>query len=217
MNIQEIVKLASKFELLAIAEKEELPENSANLNVVLNNIENLITYKARKKYAENNLKHLSSGSSRIVYLTKNKTVIKLAKNDRGIAQNKAESNPKFKSKYINKILSKAENYSWIQVPFNKKITEKQFEKMTGFDFDDFGDAIRYALKTITSKSIDKPDNFDDFNKSSFFKEIVQIGKKNKLMPGDLARISSWLTNGKYPILGDSGLTRKIFEEFYDSN
>jgi len=216
MNIDKILKMASEFESLAATEKEELPENSKDLKTVLKNIQNLKTFNARKKYAEKNLKHLSSGSSRIVYLTPKDTIIKLAKNERGLAQNKVESNPKVKSKYLNKILDKASNYSWIQTYYLNKITEKQFKKMIDIDFDDFGDCIKYALRKVSSdKDIDKPDSFDEISKTDFFKDIEKIGKKNDLMPGDLARISSWLTNKEYPILGDAGLTRKIFEEFYE--
>ena len=82
---------------------------------------------------------------------------------------------------------------------------------------DFGDALRYGLKKISGSSIDKPDNFDEVSKSDIYKELLEIGKKNDLMAGDLARISSWLSDGKIPILGDAGLSKKIFEEFYESS
>jgi hypothetical protein len=210
----DLYTIATIFEALAILEKEELPEDSDDLKIILRNIQKIQTYTARKKYAERNLKHLSSGSSRIVYLTKEKTVIKLAKNERGDAQNKAEATPKKKSKYINKILSHASNYSWIQTPFLKKMTVKQFKKMTGIDFDDFGEAIHYALRTIASDKMKEPDCYEDIKDIEFFKEIVEVGKKNDLMPGDLSRTSSWLTDGDHPILGDAGLTKKIFKKYY---
>ena len=218
MDINDILKYADYFESLASLEKEELPKDSDDLDVVLKNIQKLNTYTARKKYAERNLKHLSSGSSRIVYLTSDDTIIKLAKNDRGIAQNKAESNPKMNSKFLNKILGKASNYAWIKTTYLKKITERQFKKMTGIDFNDFDEAIHYGLRTVSKKNKDKdkPDNFDNICEVEIYKEIVDIGKKFKLMPGDIGRISSWLTNGKIPILGDAGLTKDVFEEFYES-
>jgi hypothetical protein len=216
MNIDEILKSASNFESLAVLEKEELPENSDDLNIILKNIAKLKTYTARKKYAEKNLDHLSSGSSRIVYLTSDKTVVKLAKNDKGIAQNKAESNLKIKSKFLNKILDHSSNYAWIQTNFLKKITEKQFKKLTGIDFDDFGEAIRFGLKDISSSKRSEPDNFEEVSESDIYKELVEIGKKNKLMPGDIARISSWGQKDDHPVLIDAGLTKDIFEEFYES-
>ena len=88
MHPNKLLRFANMFYSLAAG--EELPPNSDDLKVVLSNLEQLETYAARKKYAESNLKHLSSGSSRIVYLTPRKTIVKLAKNDKGIAQNKAD-------------------------------------------------------------------------------------------------------------------------------
>jgi len=217
MNINRLLKIARNFELLAIAEKEELPENSKDKKVILKNIEELTTYDARKKYAEKNFKHLSSGSSRIVYLTKDKTVVKLAKNDKGIAQNKAEvKNLKIKSKYLNDILDFAKNYSWVETPYLNKLTEKQFEKITGINFGDFGDSLRYALKSISGSKIEKPENYNEIAKSEIFKELRDFGKKCRLMAGDLAKISSYLVKDNHPVLIDAGLTKKIFDEFYDS-
>src|SRR6185436_3428910 len=114
MNLIKIVRMADLYYVLATNKSEKLPENSNSLSIILKNIENLDTYLARKKYAEKNLKHLSSGSSRIVYKTDDNTIIKMAKNDKGIAQNKVEANPKMKSKFLNNILGHAQNYSWIE-------------------------------------------------------------------------------------------------------
>lgn len=217
MNVNKILRFASIYESLAAADAEELPENSDDLKTILKNLQKLKTYSARKKYAEKNLKHLSSGSSRIVYLTPEKTILKLAKNDKGIAQNKAESNPKMKSKFLNKILGHASNYAWIQTSFLKKITEKQFKKMTGIDFDDFGEAVRFGLRSVSSsKNKEEPDNFEEVSETDIYKEMVDIGKKFKLMPGDIARISSWGTKDDRPVLIDAGLTKEVFEEFYES-
>ncbi len=217
MDTNKLLRFANMFYSLAAA--EELPPNSDDLKTVLSNVEKLETYAARKKYAEANLKHLSSGSSRIVYLTPGKTIVKLAKNDKGIAQNKAEANPKMKSKYLNKILSHAGNFAWIEVLYLDKIKEADFEKMTGLNFGDFGEALSYGLKNVSENSDrEKPENFDKVSKSDIYKELKDIGEKFKLLPGDLSRISSWGTKDGRPVLIDAGLTRDIFDEFYeDSN
>jgi hypothetical protein len=215
MNTSALLRLSELFYVLASS--EELPSDSTDLSTVLDNLEKLETYNARKKYAERNLEHLSSGSSRIVYLTPDKTIIKLAKNDKGIAQNKAESDPKMKSKFLNKIIKKADNFAWIETHYLEKITVKEFEKMTGIDFDDFGESIRYGLKKVSGNSDrKKPENFDEVEKSEIYKEMKEIGEKFKLMPGDLARISSWGTKDDQPVLIDAGLTKDVFEEYYES-
>ena len=202
----------------SLAAGEELPSDSDDLKIVLANLEKLETYNARKNYAERNLKHLSSGSARIVYLTPNKTIIKLAKNDKGIAQNKAEANPGMKSKYLNQIISCAKNYAWCETHYLEKITEKEFEQMTGLKFDDFGDSLRYGLKEVSgNKDAEKPKNFEQVSKSDIYKELRDIGKRFKLLPGDIARISSWGTKDKRPVLIDAGLTRDIYDEFYEES
>ncbi|CAB4196588.1 hypothetical protein UFOVP1290_108 [uncultured Caudovirales phage] len=215
MNINNLIQKVNQFYKLATSEK--LPDNSKDLKTILKNLDELETYQARKKYAEKNLKHLSSGSSRIVYLSNDKTIIKLAKNDKGIAQNKAESNPKMKSKFVNKIISKSKNNIWLETHYLDKITEKQFKKMTDIDFEDFGKVMRYALKNITNNSDKKkPAKFDEISKSEIYKELKRLGTQFKLMPGDLAKISSFGAKDGHPILIDAGLTKDIFEEFYES-
>jgi hypothetical protein len=216
MHPNKLLRFATLFHSMAAGEK--LPANSSNLKTILSNLEMLETYAARKKYAEANLKHLSSGSSRLVYLTPNRTIIKLAKNDKGIAQNKAESNPQMKSRYLNKVLSYAKNYSWMEVSYLEKITEKEFQEMTGLQFEDFGNAIRFGLQDVSGNSNkEKPKNFEEVSKSDIYKELRDVGEKFKLMPGDLARISSWGTKEGYPVLIDAGLTKDVFADFYEDS
>jgi hypothetical protein len=217
MDTNKLLRFAGLFLSLAKSGEEKLPKDSNNVKTILKNLQKLETYHARKKYAERNLKHLSSGSSRIVYLTPTKTVVKLAKNDKGIAQNKAESNKKLsESKYVNKILACADDYSWIETSFLKKMTAKQFAKATGIDFDDFGECIRYGLKSVSGSKRTKPDCFDEVSNNEFYKEIKELGEDFKLMPGDLAKESSWGMKDGKPMLIDTGLTKKVFEDYYES-
>lgn len=214
MNINKLLRFATTFYSLAV--KEEVPPDTKDYPSFLSNLQKLETYQARKQYAENNLKHLSSGSARIVYLTPSKTVIKLAKNDCGIAQNKVEANPKMKSKFLNEIINRADNYAWIETHFLDKISKHEFEEMTGVKFDDFGDAIRFGLKDVSENSdIKKPTNFAKVEKTGIYKEMKRIGEEFKLLPGDIARASSWGCKNKHPVLIDAGLTRKVFDEFYE--
>jgi len=216
MKPNKLLRFANIFYSLAAA--EELPADSDDLKTILKNLESLETYKARKDYAEKNLERLSSGSSRLVYLTPEKTVLKLAKNDKGLAQNKAEANPKMKSKYLNKVLGCAKNYSWMETQYLDKINEKEFEEMTGLKFEDFDEAISYGLQNVSGNTgKEKPENFDEVSKSDIYKELKGIGQQFKLMPGDMGRISSWGVKDGNPILIDAGLTKDVFEDFYEDS
>jgi len=219
MNPDNLLKLANLFYSTADSHsKERLPKNSEDLPEVLKNIERLDTYKARVEYAENNMEHLSSGSARIAFKTNEDTVIKLAKNDKGIAQNKVEVKASGTSKFINKCIRHAKNMYWIEVDYLDKISEKDFEKLSGISFKDFGEAISYGLKNVSENSGEKkPKNFDEVSKTEIYKEIKKVGEELELLPGDLERISSWHRKGNQLILVDAGLTRKVYDDYYDDS
>lgn len=214
MDLFKLLKLAESFLSLAGKTKEELPKDSDDQNLILSNIEKLESYAARIKYAEKNLKHLSSGSSRVVYQLQDGSILKLAKNDRGLAQNKVEGNSEMNSLYLNKLIKKAKNHAWINVPFLNKITEKEFENLTGLNFKEFGKAISYGLKEVSGVEEVEPKNFKNISNSKIYKELDKLGKKFKLMPGDMARISSYGEKDGRPILIDAGLTKEIFDKYY---
>jgi hypothetical protein len=209
-----MIKPLQSFEM-ARALLAQATTKSLSFKEVCSELESLETFADRIKFAKKHLKHLSSGSSRVVYLTPQNTILKLAKNDRGLAQNKVESNPKMKSKFINKVKGFAKNHEWIHMEYRDKITTKQFEKMTDIPFKEFGDAIKYGLRKLTSKPDRKePKNFDSIKSSKIYKEFLRLGEEFQLMPGDMARISSFGEHDGHPILLDAGLTKNIFDEFY---
>lgn len=190
-------------------------DNSAE---ILKKLSSFDTFKDRVDYAEKQMEHLSSGSSRVIYVMKDGSVLKLAKNERGVAQNKVEANPKMKSIYINKTLKADKDGIWKTSPFLDKITEKEFEKMTGVPFEDFGEAISFGLKSVSEDgSAKEPKGFDKVKKLDLYQEIVKLGKEFELMPGDISRISSWGQIDDHPTLLDAGLTKDIFDEFYESS
>lgn len=193
-----------------------LATQKAPLETVLKQLSALDTFKDRVDYAEEHLEHLSSGSSRVIYRTPDGDVLKLAKNERGRAQNKVEGNPKMKSKYVNQTLKADPNGLWIIAPYLEDVTEKEFEEMIGIPFEDFGEALRYGLREI-SGNLDnpKPDNFAKIEKTDIYRELIKLGKEFELLGGDLARISSWRQKDKHPVLADAGLTKDIYDEFYE--
>lgn len=217
MRSSKLLTLANWFYSLATQSKN-LTKKSNNLTTILKNIDQLENYKSRIDYCQNNLKRLSSGSSRIAYLTKNNTVIKLAKNDKGIDQNKAECQVKLKSNYLNNSLRHSNHYYWAEFPFLEKITEKQFQEITGINFKDFGNAMRFGLKNVSQQSNQTiPKNFNKIKNKEIYQTMRNIAKKYDLMPGDLAKISSWGLKNKSPALIDAGLTKKVFELHYNSS
>jgi hypothetical protein len=184
---------------------------------ILSELSKLETFKDRVSYAEKHLKHLSSGSSRVIYITPSDEVLKLAKNERGIAQNRVEGNPKMTSKFINKTLKQDKDGIWKISPFLDKITEKEFEELVKVPFKEFAEAISYGLQDVSGNSHDKPKGFSDVSKTELYRELITIGKKFQLLGGDIGRISSWGVNDGIPCLLDAGLTKSIYDQYYSSD
>jgi hypothetical protein len=176
---------------------------------VLVELSKIETFTDRIAFAEKHLEHLSSGSARLIYKTADGQVLKLAKNDRGIAQNRVEADPKMTSKFINPTTKSDKDGIWKLSPYCDKITEKEFEKLTGVPFKDFAAAVDHGINDEK-----KPNDFDKIAKSEIYKEIIRLNKTFKLLPGDMTRISSWGTDGKRPVLLDAGLTRGVYDRFY---
>jgi len=123
-----------------------------------------------------------------------------------------------KSKFLNEVIKHADNYAWMETHYLEKITGKEFEEMTGIPFADFDEAIRFGLKNVSENTgLKKPEKFDEVAKSEIYKEMKRIGEKFKLLPGDIARISSWGTKDGRPVLIDAGLTADVFADFYEDS
>ena len=203
MKIKKITLQSKLFVLTAFAQSK--------IEEILNQLSSLETFKDRIDYAEKHLEHLSSGSSRLIYKLPDGRVLKLAKNEKGIAQNKVEANPKMKSKYINPTIRSDKNGIWKLSPYLNKITEKEFEKLTDVNFKEFGKALEHKINKES-----KPGDYDKISKLDLFKELVRLNKDFDILIGDMIRISSWGTKDDLPILLDTGLSEKIWDKFYDT-
>ncbi len=114
MNNSNILKLATKYKLLARGKK----------NIDKQILNSFKTFKDRLYYlVENGYDILGIGSARCVLLVNQRKVIKLAMNEKGIGQNRTEfdvlSN---KSEWFPKVFDKAPDNSWIEVELVKTLT-----------------------------------------------------------------------------------------------
>lgn len=209
MNTNKLLKRINYFYSLA---------SGKDLSYILKEISDLDTFAARKECVEDHLERISSGSSRIVYSTGEGTVIKLASNKKGLDQNSVEANIKGDSKFINKPTKHDKNYYWIEAPEAKKINEKRFEELTDIDFETFGEAIDYELRSISGNTDkEKPKDLDKAKKMVMFKELVKVAKDNDLLGGDISRISSFGERDGHPVLLDLGLSKSVFSKDYESS
>ena len=192
----------------------------------------LTTFAARIRYCQTRLQRISSGSSRIVYKIDDKKVLKLAKNRKGIAQNKAEGGDYYKNTIgcFAEIYDVDNNYLWIEMQLARKAKLSDFKHLTGYNFDVMCQWIyncrsRYSRGGGYDKSYDRIFNSEEFEDGlenySIFADVQDYLCNYQLdSVGDLTRLSSWgVVNDEYGqeklVIIDSGLSDDVWADYYN--
>lgn len=177
---------------------------------------NLRSFAKRVNYFNMSLPRIASGSGRVVYDINDQYVLKVAKNEKGIAQNEVEINI---SSYndtrdiVTKVLDSDDNNTWVIVEKGKKLTERRFKEIVGFDFK----LLDYALKNqFGGNHYDVP--LDVFE-NEFYIELADLISNYKANFFDLGRLSSFgevIRYGKPTVVAvDYGLNDEVYMSYYD--
>lgn len=107
------------------------------------------SYAGKIKYAATHLKRISSGSGRVVFVIDDKKALKMAKNEKGVAQNEVEVDWGAQDMYgdiIAKIYDFDEvGYRWIEMELAKKISMGKFRELTGIkNINELHDYLMYS-------------------------------------------------------------------------
>jgi hypothetical protein len=186
----------------------------------------LRSHAGRNRYAQEHLQRLSSGSSRIVYKIDDEKVLKLAKNDKGVAQNEVEIEYGQYSD-IDDVVAKIfdydeENNLWVEMELARKVRPSDFKNIIGYSFEDYKLAIRnYGIDTGNNKGSKYPLSkqlVEDMWENEFMYEMFSFIGNYAVPTGDLERTSSYgLVNrdGQDKIvLIDYGLTHDVYSSYY---
>lgn len=183
----------------------------------IDELKTLKTFLARKKFCDTNFKRLGAGSSRIAYDYSDDFVIKLAKNQKGLAQNNIETDGALRNyDIIPLLLDESDNGEWLIVQKAKKISEGDFESLAEVSFKNFCDYLRYQeARTRPGKLPEKTELLKSLDDNEVCQEIVDIMVNFDMPIGDLCRISSYgKTNQGQLKLIDPGLTKDVWNEYY---
>ena len=190
-----------------------------------------VSFAKRIRYAKERAKKLGTGSSRVAFEIPYKgrmTVLKIAKNRKGMAQNEVEA--KLMSDYYLQGLQivipmidydeKNSMPTWIHMEKAEKMTLPKFRKFTGGA--DFYDLVDYALEITGNAGIFQGHrNVDDMKVNpelefvSDFHDLV-ANYHGAIEFADMKQKSNWGIYKGNPVIIDVGLSSDVYIEHYKS-
>lgn len=179
----------------------------------------LKTYNHRLIYCRTKLKKLGVGSSREVFEIDSNWVIKVAKNDKGLAQNNVESDYSAirMFDFLPKIKDNDDEDRWLIVENCEKITQKEFEKLTKISFKLFSQFLREyesieirRRKIMFSEEIHKMLDDED----SFVYGVRDLLGNFDMLPGDFEKINSFGKSANKIKIIDWGFTKNVHKTYY---
>lgn len=193
----------------------------------------LPSFAKRLQYCMQYLKKIGAGSSRVVFAVDNEKVLKVAKNEKGIAQNQEEMQDWRQNYYdcFAKVYDASEDGIFLEMQAARREKDSDFRKLTGYGFDVMSAWIGYtaSLYTPRNRMIYRDRNFDELfdseewaegldNYNLFSRVHSYLCDTSSGAYGDLQRLSSWgvvSENGEeYLVIIDFGLTDEVFDNYY---
>lgn len=211
-----------------------LNENNADLDEMnvtpmpttfdVNYFKTLKSYSKRVLYCNQTLQKIKSGSARVVYFVDNTKVLKLAKNEKGLEQNRLEADYLIQEHHLD-VVTQVYEYDqddmWIISEFAKNTSIKKFEQITGVNFEKLCEFLRTENRNFKrgwGKSLSQ-EEIDAMYENEYVMQILTVMQDFDMPAGDLCRIGSYgevVRNGRPTIvLRDYGLSQDTYNRLYD--
>ena len=187
---------------------------------------NINSFAGRMRYAKENLQGIGSGTGRIVFDIDGEKVLKLAKNQKGIAQNEAEAGAGYyddTQHIVAKIFNGADDDTWLIAEKAKKVNEKRIKELTGIpSLSELYEFLRnYEAQSKGQKEYfnQKKDISEFFWENEFAQDLQNFIADYSQNAGDMGRPSSYgevLRDGQPAIvLTDYGLNDEVYDTYYN--
>lgn len=187
---------------------------------------NNTSFAKRIKYAKEKASRIGAGSSRVAFVIPyegRETVLKIAKNRKGIAQNEEEVSL-LEDWYLKKLnitipmidydSESNSGPTWLHVEKANKATDAIFKKLTGMPLIR---CMEYAL-VASGRDTRYKERFADLNKhdeNEFLQNLIDfIGNYTHIPTGDLMRLANWGVYQGRPVIVDLGLTDTTLKAYY---
>ena len=219
-----MITYESKKRTICITEEQsKMLKEAMDDTFSLEELSNLPSFNARFKYCTQHLgKHIGKGSSRATFQVDDESVLKLAWNDKGVAQNEEEERA-----YGNDIFPQVKdsdiNGLWIISEFVLPAKSQDFKHCFNMSFAEFCTFIhscgtyRFGRRYWDELDQETWENLIETNEDlAAFDDY--IGNYGRIVIGDMCRICNYgLTkrNGEaHIVLLDSGFTEDVWNNYY---
>lgn len=220
------------FEAIRMKKKDDekkLERFKGDYKFVWNHFKELPDNDSMLEYAEYFLEELGkekeeAGSSRKAFFFSGKKVLKIAKNDAGIAQNEAESQldqtvrGRENLDLFTKVYQVDPEFKWILVDVAKtsagstqELDEKRFKEIVGVDWFTFKNVVKKHIKLDQLKLGPKTQNLLE----AILELTSDTRGPGKLLLGDVLQLKHWgVTGDGRLVLIDFGFTADVKEKHY---
>ena len=197
----------------------------------LKELSTIKTFKDKVRYCVANLgKPIGNGSSRQVFQIDDEKILKLAKNNKGLAQNQYEGQDDYYKEdmlIFPKVYDKADDFSWIVSEYVLPAKNQDFIHCLGMSFDEFRSivvALERQHKYAKSygglvKPISKEELWNYCDNNKFISELNDYIGSYDIGVGDLYCLSTYglaVRNGKpFIVILDSGLSEYVYDMYYN--
>jgi hypothetical protein len=190
---------------------------------------NTTSFAKRLRYAQERAQKVGTGSSRVAFIIEyegRKTVLKIAKNKKGIAQNDFESQM-FEDYYftgmgisIPMIDYDEENEipTWIHTEFAQKIKPTQFKQFFGgYDARTIvrlasGYSGKFQNVSLSEEEMEVAEHLSEEN--DYFNSLLQIIGNYNIPPGDFEQLANWGIYKNQPVIIDIGHSSDVMTKYY---
>jgi hypothetical protein len=190
------------------------------------------SFKKQIAYAVERAKKLGTGSSRVAFTIPfegRDTVLKIAKNRKGLAQNEIESDWGLFNMYpdiLIPLLDVDEDNDpprWVHFEKAEKLKPAQFQSIQGYSFEHFGKMLRQFGDDYKNKKYgfwrhdgNIPDEIKtEIIESELYKDVTEMIVNFDFLAGDFAAIQNWGLWKGNPVIIDVGITNDAYDRLYD--
>lgn len=179
------------------------------------------SFKKRIEYCRQNLTKIGEGSSRMVFKIDDEKVLKLAKNSKGLAQNKKEADTGYNENYfscIAKVFDYVDDYKFIESEYARKCSKNEFKRITGYDFHTHVKFIYAEANDTLNLNFSQEFIDEAYDEGAIMIEVIDFAKNWKLTIQDLNDLRQYgivKRNGEeYVVIADYGLDNDIYKKHY---